>query len=123
MKYLSTVFIIGIILCFHLDMQAQVKKPVRKKVIGHSNATCTPKSDSLELIKFYKALQGGLWKKPWNLTKPKNTWEGVSFSKSGCVSEIVLSDNNLIGSIPTLNLPALVQLMIDEKKVNGPFLP
>ena len=119
MKFVRIFFSLGIILFISNSIHAQAKRPTRKKVQINSTAKCTSKSDSLELFKFYKALNGQGWTKPWNLSSPKNTWEGVSVNKSGCVSEIVLSDNNLSGFIPGLNLPALVQLMIDEKKVNG----
>ena len=64
-------------------------------------------ADSLELVKLYNNTEGDAWFESWELSNSMSTWKGVTLNDSGQVVVINLSNNNLKGSIPSLNLPAL----------------
>ena len=77
-------------------------------------------SDSLELIKLYKATDGENWEIPWDLTKPVHTWYGVKLTyDSSSVEVIHLSDNKLKGFISNLNLPNLSELDLSSNQLSG----
>lgn len=83
--------------------------------------------DSLQLIALYNATTGASWTNKWDLKKPMSTWYGVSLNTQGCVQYIDLDggsvfyaeekdyppSNNLVGTIPNLNLPNLKTLILD----------
>lgn len=65
-------------------------------------------SDSLELVNFYNTTGGPNWSpQMWNLTESMNNWSGVELNGEGCVTRLELSNNNLVGTLPNLNLPNL----------------
>ena len=81
-------------------------------------------SDSLELVKFNKALDGDNWKVKWDFTKPVPEWHGFknSIQFSNCDRfDLNLSDNQLKGEIPSLNIPGLKSLNISNNKIFGMF--
>ncbi len=83
-------------------------------------ATCLF-ADSLELVKLYEATDGEQWtnNSGW-LEEPVSEWFGVTLSDDGCsVEEIDLRSNDLIGSLPNLNLPNLSQLILYSNRLNG----
>ena len=88
--------------------------------------------DSLELINLYNSTNGANWLKfdddkgiydfsiKWDLTKSVSTWSGVSLTEDSCsVKSIDLSNSNLKGSIPNLNLPNLQELNLYRNKLSG----
>ena len=78
------------------------------------------KSDSLELIKLYKATNGAHWKNKWDLTKPVSSWYGIQLtSDSSHVQHIDLNYNLLSGTIPNLNLPELLYLDLSYNELSG----
>ena len=78
------------------------------------------KSDSLELIKLYKATNGANWTNKWDLFRPVSTWSGITLTKDGCrVAEIFLFSNNLVGSLVDLHLPLLTSLDLADNKLSG----
>ncbi len=81
---------------------------------GVTQCTCTNCrcNDSLELVKLYNATGGANWTRKWILTSPMTTWSGV-FLTDGRVTLIDVSSNNLIGTIPELNLTKLETLYIN----------
>ncbi|MBK7370917.1 MAG: leucine-rich repeat domain-containing protein [Saprospiraceae bacterium] len=93
---------------------------------------CDRWSDSLELVKFYNATGGPNWWKKWDLSKPMDSWWGVTLNTGGCVNTIILYDtsntncmaclgsgNNLIGPIPSINLSQLSTLNLSNNKISG----
>ncbi len=74
-------------------------------------------SDSLELISFYDTTCIGcpLY---WNRNAPVSTWEGISLS-NGRVSEINLSQKELNGTIPDIDLSELIQLDLRDNYLTG----
>ena len=55
--------------------------------------------DSLALVALWTAAQGPKWKHSWDLTQPLTTWAGLTLT-AGRVTEIDLSNNNLVGRVP-----------------------
>ena len=61
------------------------------------NCRCT---DSLNLVKFYNALDGPNWVNDWDFSLPMDEWNGIILNLDGCVESINLNSNNLSGVIP-----------------------
>ncbi len=80
---------------------------------------CDRKSDSLELVKLYNATGGGGWFNKWDLSKPITQWYGLSFTSDGCIQNISLQQNNLMGTWTDLNLPNLNFLDLRINKLVG----
>ncbi len=79
--------------------------------------------DSLILIELYNATDGDNWSVSWDTNTPVCTWvPPVQLDVNGKVEQIVLSNNNLVGTIPpdlgglapTLNL-----LQLDNNQISG----
>ncbi|NND08611.1 MAG: T9SS type A sorting domain-containing protein [Saprospiraceae bacterium] len=64
-------------------------------------------ADSLELVKLYNSTEGNAWFDSWELSQPMSTWNGVTLNDSGQVVVLNLGNNNLVGSLPNLNLPEI----------------
>jgi subtilase family serine protease len=75
--------------------------------------------DSLQLVRLYNATGGANWTRKWNLNTPIDTWIGVSINPDGCVRAVVLPNNNLVGTLPNLNLPNVTYLGLDQNKISG----
>ena len=76
-------------------------------------------SDSLELVKLFNATNGGNWTSKWDLGQPLHTWDGVEINVEGCVVDIQLSNNNLVGSLPDLSLPTLESFDVSDNSISG----
>ena len=83
-----------------------------------SNATATPTATATQvapapaeeraaLVAFYNATGGANWTNNdnWLSPEPLSTWHGVFIDATGHVSELVLNDNGLNGSLPDLSAP------------------
>ena len=79
------------------------------------------------LMALYNATGGTHWhrQRNWNTTGRIRDWQGVSTNSSGFVTELVLSDNNLSGTIPPElgNLTHLRELDLDDNELTGPIPP
>ena len=77
----------------------------------NSIAQFTRQTDSLALVALYNSTDGANWTNKWDLSKPMNTWYGVDVYNNR-VTSLVLEDNNLVGTIPSLigNLVNITQL-------------
>ena len=81
--------------------------------------TCR-ETDSLELVTFYNTMGGASWISNSNwLTGPLDTWYGVTMSVNDCVSQLVLSSNNLVGVLPDISLSELTTLNLLSNQVSG----
>jgi CARDB/Secretion system C-terminal sorting domain len=75
--------------------------------------------DSLQLVRLYQATNGANWTRKWFLNTPINTWAGVHLTPQGCVKNINLTRNQLVGTIPNLNLPKLQTLILVDNALTG----
>lgn len=80
-------------------------------------------TDREALIALYESTNGAKWKiKPWDITAPTDTWDGVTTDENGRVTELVLLGRGLDGILPPEigNLDALKVLSITgETKLQG----
>jgi len=78
--------------------------------------------DSLALVDFYNSTSGAGWTQNtnWLTTTPLSTWYGVQL-QNGRVNSLSLSNNNLIGTIPTSfgNLSQLTFLSLRNNQLSG----
>lgn len=95
-------------------------------IVQNANPSPPPchEIDSLALVSLYNATDGPNWTIPWNLTEPMANWNGLQFNSQGCVSELFLSDNNLVGILPPEigNLLELTSLNLRKNQLSG-FIP
>jgi PQQ-dependent dehydrogenase (s-GDH family) len=75
--------------------------------------------DSLQLVSLYNATNGANWTNKWNLNQPMTTWFGVGLNPDGCVKVVVLPSNNLVGTIPNLNLANIEVLGLQKNVLSG----
>ncbi|MBK9932002.1 MAG: gliding motility-associated C-terminal domain-containing protein [Saprospiraceae bacterium] len=94
------------------------------------NFVCDRRSDSLELVKFYNATGGQNWINKWDLNKSIDSWFGIGLNNEGCVKYIDMDGrpngikdsfltNNLTGSLISLNLSQLEELILPTNKISG----
>ena len=78
-------------------------------------------TDSLTMVDMYYATNGQNWTITWNLNEPMNTWYGLILNADGCVEQINLPNNNLVGTLPTTigGLSALVRLNLHTNQLSG----
>jgi Leucine-rich repeat (LRR) protein len=91
-----------------------------RKVTVNVLSTCR-NQDSLALVALYNATNGAGWTRAWNLSQPITTWTDLMFNAQGCVEEVLLENNNLIGTLPIElgNLASLVTLRLSNNKITG----
>ncbi len=75
--------------------------------------------DSLQLVALYNATNGANWTKPWDLTKPIDTWNGIYIDTTGCLGALSLDNNNLQGTLPNLSMSKLYYLSLDGNQLSG----
>ncbi len=104
MKQLSTIlFVLCSLTLLSLNIKAQ-----------------TNKQDSLALVDLYNSTGGPNWTKHtnWLTTTPLSTWYGVTLDANSRVYKIVLSKNNLSGTLPS-SLEKLTSLTYLDCKTNA----
>jgi len=79
-----------------------------------------PATECQSLVDLYNSTNGSGWtdKTGWNVTTTPCSWFGVTCS-GGHVSKVNLQNNQLVGTIPNLNLPALTQLYLHTNQLSG----
>jgi hypothetical protein len=81
-------------------------------------------SDRLALEVLYKSCGGAGWKKTggWMTDAGLGEWYGVTVDAEGWVTDLVLSNNNLAGPLPSelQQLSALKTLYLNGNKLTGP---
>ncbi len=95
--------------------------------LASDNSTCVfgdcnycIENDSLALVDLYNSTNGPNWTVNWNLNDPVDTWHGIT--TDGCrVTNIDLSENNLIGTIPNSigSFVALDKLFLNGNVIHG----
>lgn len=77
------------------------------------------------LVDFYNATGGAGWDDDnyWNSASAIGSWYGVETDAQGLVTELVLDDNNLTGTLPALlaNLTELRRLVLNGNSLSGPI--
>ena len=83
-----------------------------------------PSPDRAVLVTFYEATGGPQWTRDtnWLSDRPLDEWFGVTTDDDERVMELVLSDNNLTGSLPSElgELTRLRDLLLGSNKLTGP---
>ncbi len=83
--------------------------------------------DRQVLIALYNATGGPGWQqnRNWNTVSRIGTWYGVETNSAGFVTELVLDDNNLRGTLPAQlgNLPQLERLVLGGNEISGRIPP
>ena len=87
-------------------------------------ARATPSAERAALVALYNATDGANWTRNtgWNTTAPVSHWYGVSTSSTdGTVTDLYLSDNGLVGSIPSVlgDLSYLDSLNLSDNDLSG----
>jgi hypothetical protein len=81
-----------------------------------------PTEECESLLELWHKTDGPNWTNAagndWNVTTSPCTWTGVTCG-DGVVSELNLNSNNLVGTVPDLNLPALYFLDLSYNQLNG----
>lgn len=75
-----------------------------------------------ELEKLYNATNGDKWNTStnWFTNSDISSWYGVILTDDGCgISEIDLNTNNLVGTLPILNLPQLTRINFNQNSLTG----
>jgi gliding motility-associated-like protein len=75
--------------------------------------------DSLQLVSLYNETRGANWTNKWDLAQPMTTWYGVTLNATGCVTQVILDNNNLIGTLPNLSLNSLQEFNLSINKITG----
>ena len=85
----------------------------------------TDTSDRAALIALFNATDGPSWSenRHWNTTRTIRDWRGVVTDRDGFVTELVLSDNDLSGTLPAElgDLTRLSRLELDDNQLSGPI--
>ncbi len=86
-----------------------------------SASTQINETDSLELLRFYHAINGDDWtdNTGW-LVAPVTEWFGIRLNEDDTrVTKILLGANNLVGELIDLNLPKLEILTLNNNNISG----
>jgi len=79
-----------------------------------------PVNECKELLNLYNTTNGANWtnKTGWNQTNTPCSWFGVTCN-GGRVERLELNSNNLVGTLPDLNLPNLWSLRLNQNQLSG----
>jgi len=86
-----------------------------------NQVTEIPVSECQSLLELYNSTDGANWtnKTGWNQTNTPCSWFGVNCHIISDVTSIQLSNNNLVGTLPNLNLPYLQDLSLGSNQLSG----
>ena len=103
------------------DAPASPDAPVPKR--GYTYAPVLQQRERAALVALYNATGGSDWvdNTNWNTSQPVWDWHGVTVDSRGSVVELVLSDNGLVGSIPSSlgDLTNLHRLSLRHNDLSG----
>ncbi len=95
---------------------------------ANGTGSCSPpppptncSTDSLIMVDLYYATNGPNWTTTWNLSDPMSMWHGVTLNVDGCVLEINLPNNNLVGTLPASigGFSALTRFNLHSNQLSG----
>jgi len=77
-------------------------------------------TDSLALLQLNNTTFGANWATTWDLSQPIDTWHGITLNANGCVTNINLESNQLVGYIPQEigSLESLVELDLSDNEIH-----
>ena len=81
--------------------------------------TPTNPNDSTSLVRLYDATNGADWNTTWDLADPVSSWKGVSLDNQGNVIALDLRANNLRGEIPKLGLKSATEINLSNNELIG----
>ncbi len=88
--------------------------------IGLQKAKAVTPEDSLQLVEIYNDLDGANWVETWDLAQPVETWFGVQLNGDKTeITSIILIENNLSGTLPSIALPDLIYFDISKNNITG----
>ncbi|MCR9251852.1 MAG: PA14 domain-containing protein [bacterium] len=82
--------------------------------------TICASNDRAYLINLFNSTNGGSWTNndSWTNGVPLSDWYGITTNENGCVSEIVLNNNNIVGEMPEIPYGALLETRNLDLAVN-----
>lgn len=85
------------------------------------NCACDPARDRAALVALYNSTNGLNWANTWNLNDPMGSWYNVELNGEGCVNQLILRNNNLVGNLPTEigDLCQITSLDLAENTLSG----
>lgn len=78
-----------------------------------------PFIDSLALVDFYQKTGNSNWNTTWNLQTPYASWYGITADTAGCVTELQLDSNQLVGKLPNIRLADLELLSLKGNQLDS----
>ena len=80
-------------------------------------------TDSLALVDVFNALNGNTWRASirWDLTKPMDTWYGVTLNQNKCVDKLAIFEEDFGGTLsPSIcNLSEITYIDLSENQISG----
>ena len=112
-------------LCLATDFPLTTPFARQAQSLGVSVCQTGGTSDRAVLEALYHATGGPSWTNNtnWTTEVPLDQWTGVTIDANGRVTELILEENNLTGSIPVAlgNLTALQWLALGPNRLSGPI--
>lgn len=90
---------------------------------GECVPVCTP--DYNTMVAFHNAITDWGLMTEWDLTQPMSTWEGITLNAAGCVEEIRIDEEYVVGTLPPElgDLSSLIKLDLGSNSFAGNIPP
>ena len=117
----------GLLVNLFIDSFITVNTGETREEVVYRVAVEGPAADRVALVALYNATDGSNWEKSdnWLSDEPLSEWYGITADFAGRVTELELSDNNLMGTLPAGlgNLSKLTNLNLRSNPLNGQIPP
>ena len=117
----------GLLVNLFIDSLITVNTGETREEVVYRVAVEGPAADRAALVALYNATDGPNWDKSnnWLSDEPLSEWYGITADFAGRVTELELSDNNLMGTLPAElgNLSRLTNLNLHSNPLNGQIPP